>query len=92
MQAVIRLKSGQFGWDYEIVSGRKSLLIQTDWDYPGVAGTFGWVPCECGRTDGTVDCAHKTTAEMVASAQEYLDEIADSDVSVEDPGYFSNEE
>lgn len=62
--------------------------IQTDWDYPGVASTFGWTPCkECRETDGTVDCAHHTASEMISSAREWLDDHIGK--TVDDPGYFS---
>ena len=68
---------------------RDSMLIQNDWDYPGVASTFGWtVGCEC-PTDGTVDCRHKTAAEHIASAHDYL--IGHIGKVVEDPGYFQND-
>ena len=84
----VTLESGQFGWDYiiEAEDGR-TVLIQTDWDYPSTASTFGFVPCDkCGFTDGTVDCEHHTAAEMIFEAAEYLDaHIGDT---VEDPGYF----
>jgi hypothetical protein len=64
----------------------RTILIQTDWDYPGVASAFGWTPCkECRFTDGTVDCAHQTAHEMIANAAEYLDDYPDA---VDDPGYF----
>jgi hypothetical protein len=49
-------------------------FIQIDWDYPGLASMFGYVPCDCGATDGTVDCPHKTASEMIAEAFEYLSE------------------
>ena len=40
---MITLESGAFGWDYLIVNDRgESILIQSDYDYPGVATTFGW--------------------------------------------------
>lgn len=41
---MITLEEGQFGWDYIIrnLETNESLLIQSDWDYPGVARTFGW--------------------------------------------------
>ena len=83
----ITLKLGAFGWDYILeAENGESILIQTDWDYPGVASSFGYQPCECGFTDGTVDCEHKTASEMITDASEYLDEhIGDT---VEDPGYF----
>jgi len=64
----------------------EDLLVQTDWDYPGVASSFGYVPCACDETDGTVDCAHKTASEMIVAAARYLDDHTGE--SVEDPGYF----
>jgi hypothetical protein len=48
------------------------LFIQTDWDYAGLASMFGWVPCECGFTDGTVDCQHRKVGDMLAEAFDYL--------------------
>ena len=85
----ITLESGNFGFGYLLAADdRRDILIQTDWDYPGVASTFGWVPCECGETDGTVDCPHKTASQMISEAAEYLDEHIGN--TVEDPGYFGN--
>lgn len=49
-------------------------LIQTDWDFPGVASACGFEPCECGATDGTVDCEHKTASEMISAAYDWLRE------------------
>jgi hypothetical protein len=63
------------------------ILIQSDWDYPGVASIFGWVACECGTTDGTISCAHKTASEMILDAQEFLDHNIGR--TTEDPGYFT---
>ena len=42
--ARIRLEKGRFGWDFFIrnLETGEVLLIQHDWDYPGVARTFGW--------------------------------------------------
>ena len=54
--------------------GRCVQFIQSDWDYAGLASSLGWVPCECGRTDGTVDCEHKKVSEMLSSAFDYLAE------------------
>lgn len=49
-------------------------FAQSDWEYPALAGMFGWVPCpECGDTDGTVDCEHRTVDEMLAGAFDYLE-------------------
>lgn len=49
-------------------------FVQSDWDYAPLASRLGWVPCECGHTDGTVDCEHRTASEMLASAYDYLAE------------------
>ncbi len=45
----------------------RSILVQADWDFPGLASTFAWSPCSCGATDGTVDCDHKTAEGPVGS-------------------------
>jgi hypothetical protein len=85
----ITLQAGDIGGTYEIIDNDsgESLLIQTDWDFPGVASTFGWVPCRrCRTTDGTVDCAHKTATQMIHEAADFLDRHVDK--QVEDPGYF----
>jgi hypothetical protein len=81
----ITLQSGDYGTYLLVADDGEEILIQTDWDFPGVAIAFGWRPCHCG-TDGTVDCPHKTASTMIAEATEYLDDHVG--VSVEDPGYF----
>ena len=82
----ISLQSCDFGTYLLVADEGREILIQADWDFPGVASTFGWVPCECGHTDGTVACAHKTASRMIVDAAEYLeDHVGDC---VEDPGYF----
>jgi hypothetical protein len=52
---------------------RRTVLVQTDWDFPGVASRLGWVACECGFTDGTVDCEHKKASDMIQDARLHLD-------------------
>ena len=64
----------------------RDILVQTDWDFPGVASNFGWTACPCGGTDGTVDCSHRSADEMIASAREFL--RAHSGDTTDDPGYF----
>lgn len=82
----INLQQGDHGTYLVVAEDGRDILIQTDFDYPGIASTFGWTPCECRHTDGTVDCAHKTASQMIAEAQAFLDDhLGDS---VEDPGYF----
>lgn len=83
---MIRLDSTHSGLLIVDLATDDTRLLQTDWDYPGVASTFGWTPC-CQETDGTVDCPHKTATEMINEAYEYLLEHVGDEV--EDPGYFS---
>jgi len=49
-------------------------LIQTDWDFPGVASRMGLEPCICGATDGTIDCAHKKAHDMISDAYDFISE------------------
>ena len=84
----VELKAGQFGWDYILeAENGESVLIQTDWDYPGTASSFGWQACECGETDGTVDCPHRKASDMIAEAGNYLDDHIGN--IIDDPGYFN---
>lgn len=70
-----------------IADNGEDILVQTDWDYPGIATTFGWnSPCKCGASDGTIDCDCATAAEMIGQARDYLYE--NDGMEVEDPGYF----
>ena len=78
------------------------LIVQTDWEYPSVARTFGWdmresqvmnahyygQVCEHSSTDGTVKCAEcgLTPSTFIADAASYLDEHIGD--TAEDPGYF----
>lgn len=50
----------------------RTTLVQTDWDYPGIAGRLGWIPCPCGATDGTIDCEHRKAVGMIAEAFDRL--------------------
>lgn len=65
-----------------------TILFQTDWDFPALASNLGYVPCDCGTTDGTVDCEHKTTVRMISEAAEFLDNKLG--VPFDDPGYFGD--
>lgn len=54
-----------------------TVLIQSDWDFPGVASAMGWKPCDkCEATDGTVDCEHKTKSQMISEAYDFIKEHA----------------
>ena len=89
----IRLEQGDLSFCFMVrrVSKYKeeredSIYVQSDFDYPGIASTFGWsVGCKCS-TDGTVDCPHKTALDHIASAYEFLSNNIGK--VVEDPGYF----
>lgn len=84
--------------DYRGPDGR-TFLVQIDYDYPSVARDFGWrgprprKGCRHNGTDGTVDCrgCGLTTSDMISMAGAYLDRIADTGKSVEDPGYLDDE-
>ena len=85
----IQLEDGQFGWDFilkDIATG-ETKLIQSDYDYPGTASTFGWAPCH-SETDGTVDCpvCGKKASDLIGEAGQYL--TGHVGEVVEDPGYF----
>lgn len=64
-----------------------TVLIQTDWDYPAIASCFGYAPCKCGFTDGTVDCEHKTASQMISEAFDCIVEH-EGELSEELGNYF----
>ena len=82
----ITLKDGPY-WTFlvQAASGR-SLLVQQDWEFPAIASAFGWTPCSCGQTDGTIACEHRTVAEMIWDAYDFLNSRVGE--SIDDPGYF----
>lgn len=86
----VTLEAGQFGWDYILrAEDGRTVLIQTDWDYPGTASNLGWSPCHDG-TDGTVDCpCGKSAMDLISDAKSFLDDHEGE--SFEDPGYFPDE-
>lgn len=81
----------------------RTIPVQTDWGYPGVAGSFGWslrvvqrnkLDCDsyeiCGHsgTDGTIDCP-----ECGITVGEFIEAarewLEDNDgATADDPGYF----
>lgn len=81
----------------------QTILIQTDWDYPGFATTFGWSiasvqtaereeeenTCDHDTTDGTVDCKEcgLRVSDFLSAACDYLRDNIGA--IVDDPGYFS---
>ena len=84
----IKLERNVAGTFLLVAADGRDILIQSDWDFPGTASSFGWEPCFCGATDGTVDCPHRTRSDMMAEAWEFLAEHIG--MEVEDPGYFED--
>ena len=82
----IALQEGNFGTFCLVADDGQQILVQTDWDFAGLASTFGWSACSCGVTDGTVDCEHRTAGEMIADAHNFL--RAHTGDETDDPGYF----
>lgn len=94
---MIALENGPHGTYIIRNDDGRDLLVQVDYDFCGIASTFGWMKliseaCEHVHTDGTVDCRDCSlkVSDFIASAREFLDEhIGDQ---VEDPGYFTEGE
>ena len=87
---MIRLDEGDFGtFVVTDTETGEDILIQTDWDYPGIAMDFGWSPCH-NETDGTIDCpvCGMLAGAMIEDARVYLNEHVGE--VAEDPGYFNN--
>jgi hypothetical protein len=82
----IALREGDFGTFLVVASNGRNILVQSDFDFPGLASTFGWSSCRCGATDGTVDCDHRAATEMIAEAHDFL--RAHVGDTADDPGYF----
>jgi len=74
---MIRLNQGDYGtYIIEDMDSGEDILVQTDYDFPSVAMTFGWSGDE----------------EDIEGAVEYLDDIIGTENAVaEDPGYFMKE-
>ena len=71
---------------YNSDDGECLAFVQSDWDWAGLASSLGWCPCECGRTDGTVKCAHRTVSEMLSEAFDYLAERDGHEFDLSDYG------
>lgn len=84
----------------------QSVLVQTDYESPSVASSFGWsirsvqnetdrrygVICDHQHTDGTIDCpaCGIKASAFIAAAQEWIDE--NDGIEAEDPGYFQGDD
>ena len=81
----VRLEADDYG-HFDLIrvdTGESLYYTQTDWEYPGLAMEFGWQPCVCGMTDGTVSCGHRTASEMISDAQDYLTEKDGEEIDVD---------
>jgi hypothetical protein len=65
---------GKYDWDEH--DEERTLLIQTDYDFPGLARSFGW-----NGDDSDIQ-----------GAAEYLDRCVEDGSVTEDPGYFNSDE
>jgi len=64
----------------------RTLLVQTDWDFPGVASGFGWSPPPGTPTDDHGNVPLDALSAVIADARDFLHERAGS--TTDDPGYF----
>ena len=65
-------------------NGEEIEFVQSDWGYAPLAQRFGWVPCPCGHTDGTVKCEHRTVSDMLSEAFDYLADRDGEEIEVDD--------
>lgn len=90
---MVELEVESTGYIVRSVDTGEEIFFQVDWDFPGLASTFGWSPCtDCsegckGATDGTVPCKQRSVAEMIEEATVWLDNC-DGDTAA-NPGYFT---
>jgi len=100
----IRLEKAQGcpGYVIQAVDSEQSVLVQTDWEYPSVASSFGWSiresqvinagyygqTCDHSSTDGTVVCSEcgLTPTVFIREAADYL--YSHIGQTADDPGYF----
>ena len=96
MRITLRSLKGAPG--YIVTGDGNSIAFQTDWDWCGLAQTFGWsirdvqwdgTDCAHESSDGTVKCTAcgMTPARFIQEASNFLDYSLGK--GVEDPGYFS---
>jgi hypothetical protein len=95
---------GTFGMPLLEHASGATLLVQTDLDYPGIAGTFGWslssvqpdpaerpdwTPCPHAGTDGTIACPDCGAAALVFIQEAAAWLDAHDGATADDPGYFA---
>lgn len=91
-------RHGAYGFIRQTDGGR-AILVQSDWELPGIAIMFGGIlgelvdnGCQHLGTDGTVKCSHcgADVGDFISASMRYLDGCDGQ--SVEDPGFFWGDE
>jgi hypothetical protein len=88
-------EAGPGHYDWNEHDEDNTVLVQSDWDFPGLATSFGWnhgiqKHCHHEGTDGTVDCKKcgKKATKFITEASDFLDKCVNNATVVNDPGYF----
>jgi len=68
-------------WHLADCNGIDFCIVQKPDDHPYAAKLFGWVPCDECEADGTADCAHKSSDEMIEEAREFLTEHTGEEIT-----------
>ncbi len=84
----IRLEAGPRPRTFLLIgrAAQDDVLFQSDADVARVGRAFGWTPCQCHGTDGTVACPHKSRLELIQEAHLFL--VHHIGQEIEDPGIF----
>ena len=67
-----------------------SLPLMRDTDILEAARLFGWSACECGLTDGTTACSHKSPDLMLEQAQQFLAANREQEADIVHSPYWSH--
>lgn len=71
---VVDVVEGEEVYDWDTREEEATILLQTDWDFPSAASTFGWTGADSD----------------IAGAAAFLDECCESGRVIDDPGYFAS--
>ena len=78
------------GWVLQCEVLDRSLPLTRDIDILEAARLFGWSACECGLTDGTTACSHKTPELMLEQAQQFLVANREQEADIVHSPYWSH--
>jgi len=78
------------GWVLQCEVLECSLPLTRDTDILEAARLFGWSACECGLTDGTTACSHKTPDLMLEQAQQFLATNREQEADIVHSPYWSH--